>query len=205
MRLMRQSGRSEVPGGETNITASRAPRLASFGLGYRPDSLRPALSDNQRMNVLFLCTGNSARSILAEALMNARAEGRIRGYSAGSHPKGEVNPLALEVLRTCDITTAGLRSKSWDEFAGDAAPHMDVVITVCDQAAAEACPLWPGAPVKVHWGLPDPAAAQGTEAERLTAFAAAFTTIERRIELLLNLPLEHLSTDELQGQLSAIH
>lgn len=156
------------------------------------------------MNVLFLCTGNSARSILAEALLNSRAEGRLHAYSAGSHPKGEVHPLALEVLRTCDITTAGLRSKSWDEFAGEAAPHMDVVITVCDQAAAETCPLWPGAPVKAHWGLPDPAAAQGSEGERLAAFAGAFTTLERRIELLLNLPLEHLSPEELQGQLGAI-
>ena len=205
MRLMRQSGRGEVPGEEANITATRASRLASFGREYRPDSLCRALSHNHRMNVLFLCTGNSARSILAEALLNARAEGRIQAYSAGSHPKGEVNPLALEVLRTCDITTAGLRSKSWDEFAGDAAPHMDVVITVCDQAAAEACPLWPGAPVKVHWGLPDPAAARGSDTERLAAFAAAFTIIERRIELLLSLPLEHLSADELQGQLNAIH
>ncbi|HLW74402.1 MAG TPA: arsenate reductase ArsC [Gammaproteobacteria bacterium] len=156
------------------------------------------------MNVLFLCTGNSARSILAEALLNARAEGRLKAWSAGSHPKGEVHPLALEVLHTCDIPSVGLRSKSWDEFAGKDAPHMDVVITVCDQAAAEACPLWPGAPVKVHWGLPDPAAAQGSEAERLAAFAAAFTTIEKRIELLLILPLEHLSSDELQGQLSAV-
>lgn len=156
------------------------------------------------MNVLFLCTGNSARSVLAEALLNAKGQGRVQAYSAGSHPKGELHPLALAVLRTCDITTAGLRSKSWDEFAGEAAPHMDVVITVCDQAAAEVCPLWPGAPVKVHWGLPDPAAARGSEAERLAAFAAVFNSIEKRVELLLNLPLEHLSAEELQGQLSAI-
>ncbi|MGE5624462.1 MAG: arsenate reductase ArsC [Bacillota bacterium] len=157
------------------------------------------------MNVLFLCTGNSARSILAEALLNARAAGRLRAFSAGSHPKGEVHPLALEVLRTCEVDAVGLRSKSWDEFAGDDAPHMDVVITVCDQAAAEACPLWPGAPVKAHWGLPDPAAVEGSDTERLAAFAAAFTVIERRIEMLLNLPLEHLSPDELQQQLREIH
>ena len=156
------------------------------------------------MNVLFLCTGNSARSILAEALLNARAEGRLRAHSAGSHPRGEVHPLALEVLRTCELDTTGLRSKSWDEFAAEDAPHMDVVITVCDQAAAEACPLWPGAPVKAHWGLPDPAAVQGSEAERLAAFARAFTLIEKRIEMMLGLPLEHLSPDELEGQLRAI-
>ena len=161
--------------------------------------------DNQGMDVLFLCTGNSARSILAEGLLNARAQGRVRAHSAGSHPKGEVNPLALEVLRTCEIEIAGLRSKSWDEFAADAAPHMDVVITVCDQAAAEACPFWPGAPVKVHWGLPDPAAVEGNAAERLAAFASTFTLIEKRVDLMLALPLEHLSADELQQQLAAIH
>lgn len=157
------------------------------------------------MNVLFLCTGNSARSILAEALLNARAESRLRAYSAGSHPRGQVNPLALEVLHTCEIDAAGLRSKSWDEFAVEGAPHMDVVITVCDQAAAESCPFWPGAPVQVHWGLPDPAAVQGSDAERLAAFAQCFTLTERHIVLMLGLPLEFLSPDELQGQLQAIH
>lgn len=160
--------------------------------------------DNQDMDVLFLCTGNSARSILGEALLNARAQGRVRAHSAGSHPRGEVNPLALEVLRICEIDTAGLRSKSWDEFAAEGAPHMDVVITVCDQAAAEACPLWPGAPVKVHWGLPDPAAVEGSDAERLAAFAHCFSRVEKRIDLMLALPLEHLSPDELEGQLKAI-
>ncbi len=163
------------------------------------------MSHNQAMDVLFLCVGNSARSILAEALMNSRAEGRVRAYSAGSNPKGEVHPLALEVLKTCDIPATGLRSKSWDEFATEAAPHMDIVITVCDPAAVETCRFWPGAPVTVHWGLPDPAAVQGSEAERLTAFARTFTALEKRIELMLGLPLEHLSPDELQGQLTAIH
>jgi protein-tyrosine-phosphatase len=157
------------------------------------------------MDVLFLCVGNSARSILAEALLNSRAAGRVRAYSAGSGPKGEINPLTLEVLRTCEIDTTGLRSKSWDEFAADGAPHMDVVITVCDPAATEACPLWPGAPVKVHWGLPDPVAMQGSEAECLAAFAKTFTELEKRIDLMLSLPLEHLSPDELQDQLHAIH
>ncbi len=156
------------------------------------------------MDLLFLCTGNSARSILGEALLNTRAAGRIRAHSAGSQPKGEVHPLALSVLRTCEVETSGLRSKSWDEFAAEGSPHMDVVITVCDQAAAESCPLWPGAPVKVHWGLPDPAAVQGSETERLAAFARTFTELERRIDLMLSLPLEYLSPDELQQQLSAI-
>ncbi len=157
------------------------------------------------MNVLFLCTANSARSILAEAIFNAKAEGAHRAYSAGSHPKGEVHPLALAVLETCGLPHQGLASKSWEVYTGDGGPHMDVVITVCDQAAAEACPLWPGAPVSVHWGLPDPAAAGGSDQERLAAFAATFTALEKRIELLLGLPLAFLSPDELQQQLAAIH
>ena len=157
------------------------------------------------MDVLFLCTGNSARSILAEALLNSRAEGRVKAWSAGSHPRGEVNPLALEVLRTCDIPVTGLRSKSWDEFTGDAAPHLDVVITVCDSAAAEACPLWPGGPVQVHWGLPDPAAVEGSHAEQLAAFAQTFTALEKRIDAFLSLPLDFLSPDELQQQLETLN
>lgn len=157
------------------------------------------------MDVLFLCVGNSARSILAEALVNSRAEGRLRAYSAGSDPKGEVHPLALEVLKTCDIPATGLRSKSWDEFATETAPHMDLVITVCDPAAVEACPLWPGAPLTVHWGLADPAAVEGSDAERLAAFARTFTELEKRIGLMLGLPLEYLSPDELQQQLESLH
>jgi protein-tyrosine-phosphatase len=157
------------------------------------------------MDVLFLCVGNSARSILAEALLNSRAEGRLRAYSAGSQPVGEVHPLTLEVLKTCGIATTGLRSKSWDEFAAETAPHMDLVITVCDPAAVEACPLWPGAPLTVHWGLPDPAEVEGSDTERLAAFARTFTELEKRIELMLGLPLEYLSPDELVGQIQAIH
>jgi len=156
------------------------------------------------MNVLFLCVGNSARSILAEALVNSRAQGRVHAYSAGSRPAGEVHPLAREVLDTCGIPAMGARSKSWDEFATETAPHMDLVITVCDPATVAACPLWPGAPLTVNWGLPDPAAVQGDAGERLAAFARSFTELEKRIELMLGLPLEHLSPEELAGQLQAI-
>ena len=155
------------------------------------------------MNVLILCTGNSASSILAEALINARGEGRVRAYSAGSHPNGEVHPLALDTLRTCELPVEGLRSKSWDEFLGQAAPHMDLVITVCDQAAA-ACPLWPGAPVKAHWDLPDPSAVEGSEQERRQAFAHTFIALEKRVNMLLGLPLEFLDPDELEQQLHII-
>lgn len=134
-------------------------------------------------NVLFLCTGNSARSILAEALLNhpAIGHGRYRAFSAGSHPKGAVHPLALETLRTHGIATGGLRSKSWDEFAAPGAPPIDFVFTVCDNAAAEACPLWPGHPATAHWGIADPAAIEGTHAERQRAFTDAFAELKRRI------------------------
>lgn len=156
------------------------------------------------MNVLFLCTGNSARSILAEAILNAKGAGRFTAYSAGSHPRGEVLPLALSVLETCGIPTRGLASKSWEVFSGEQAPHMDVVISVCDHAAAEACPLWPGAPVSAHWDLPDPASVEGSEAEGLAAFARTFTELEKRIDLLIALPLDFLSPDELEQQLRAL-
>lgn len=132
-------------------------------------------------NVLFLCTGNSARSILAEALLNSRGAGRYRGFSAGSHPKGEVHPLALETLRRHHVAQGEPRSKSWDEFANPDSPVMDFVFTVCDHAAAEVCPLWPGRPVKEHWGIPDPAAVQGSEEQRRRAFEAAFDELDARI------------------------
>ncbi len=138
-------------------------------------------------NVLFLCTGNSARSIMAEMYLNHAGQGRFRAFSAGSLPKGEVHPLSLETLRAAGIPIAGARSKSWDEFAKPGAPQMDIVITVCDNAAAEACPIWPGAPVKAHWSFPDPAAAQGSEAERRTAFAKIFADIRRAIDRLIAL------------------
>ena len=143
-------------------------------------------------NVLFLCTGNSARSILAEAYLNHTARGRYRAYSAGSHPGGKVNPFALELLEKKGLPASTARSKSWDEFAGAGAPAIDFVITVCDSAAAEACPVWPGRPARAHWGVPDPAAVQGTVEEKRRAFGDAFTALSRRIDLFLALPEERL-------------
>lgn len=143
-------------------------------------------------NVLFLCTGNSARSILAEALIDRWGNGQFKGYSAGSFPKGEVNPFALKLLYQLGLPTAHLRSKNWNEFAGPGAPVMDFVFTVCDQAAGEACPVWPGHPVTAHWGIPDPAAVEGSDIERALAFNDAYRMLERRIKIFLSLPLASL-------------
>jgi len=148
--------------------------------------------DERLYNVLFLCTGNSARSILAEAILNERGKGRFRAFSAGSHPKGEVHPLALALLKRAGLATGNLRSKAWDEFAAAGAPELDFVITVCDNAAGEVCPVWPGHPATAHWGLPDPAAAQGTDLQRTDAFRETFRLLSRRIELLLALPIATL-------------
>ena len=139
-------------------------------------------------NVLFLCTGNSARSILAEAILNALGHGTFHAYSAGSQPKGEIHPLALDQLRKAHLPTEGFRSKSWSEFAVPGAPAMDFVFTVCDNAANEVCPVWPGHPMTAHWGVPDPAAVQGTEDEKQKAFLTAYLQLQRRIELFLALP-----------------
>jgi protein-tyrosine-phosphatase len=148
--------------------------------------------DAQVYNVLFLCTGNSARSILAEVLLDHWGKGRFKGYSAGSFPKCAVHPLALAVLERHGLPTAGLRSKSWSEFAQPDAPVMDFVFTVCDQAAGEVCPIWPGNPITAHWGVPDPAAVEGTEEERRRAFRDAFRRLEARIKLFIALPIDKL-------------
>jgi arsenate reductase len=149
------------------------------------------VSDRQ-YNVLFLCTGNSARSILAESILNFRGRGRFRGFSAGSYPKGAVHPLALALLERVGMPTEGLRSKAWDEFARSDAPLLDFVFTVCDNAAGEACPVWPGQPMTAHWGQLDPAAVEGTDLQKIGAFREAFRVLERRIELFTALPIASL-------------
>ena len=155
-------------------------------------------------NVLFLCTGNSARSILAEAYLNSRSPGRFVAYSAGSQPAGRVNPFALDLLRKNRMSTEGLRSKNWDEFAQPKAPRMNFVFTVCDNAAGEVCPVWPGQPVSAHWGIEDPAAVQGADEEKRRAFLKAFTQLSTRINLFLNLPLEKLDGMALKAKLDEI-
>lgn len=155
-------------------------------------------------NILFLCTGNSARSIIAEAVMNREGSGRFRAFSAGSQPRGDVHPYALDLLKRLNYDTAFARSKSWDEFAGPDAPRMDFVFTVCDNAAAEECPFWPGQPMTAHWGLPDPALATGTEAERRLAFAETHRALASRIGIFLSLPLASLDRMSLQHRLDAI-
>lgn len=148
-------------------------------------------------HVLFLCTGNSARSILAESLLNHWGRGRFRAFSAGSFPKGRVHPLAIELLQKTNLPTAGLRSKSWDEFAAPGAPPIDFVITVCDNAAGEACPVWPGRPMTAHWGVADPAAVEG-DAEQGAAFRKALAELEARIKLFVNIPIDSLDRLTLQ-------
>lgn len=154
--------------------------------------------------VLFICTGNSARSILAEAILNQMGAGRFRAFSAGSMPRGEVNPHALAYLKSLDIPTDFARSKSWDEFAGANATALDFIITVCDNAAGEVCPVWPGQPMTAHWGLPDPAAVTGTEAEIALAFADAYRVLRNRISAFINLPIQSLDKLSLQTKLSNI-
>jgi arsenate reductase len=155
-------------------------------------------------NVLFLCTGNSARSILAEVLINRWGQGKFKGFSAGSHPKGEVHPLALELLQSWGLPTKELRSKSWDEFAQPGAPNLDFVFTVCDNAAGEVCPHWPGQPMTGHWGMEDPAAVEGSDAQKRRAFLHAASALESRIKIFTSLPLRTLDRIRLQERVDAI-
>ena len=155
-------------------------------------------------NVLFLCTGNSARSILAEVLIDHWGQGKFKGYSAGSFPKGAVHPLSIQLLRGLGLPTAGLRSKNWDEFAAPGAPVMDFVFTVCDQAAGETCPIWPGHPMTAHWGLPDPAAVQGSSEQQMLAFRDAFRILEARIKAFTSLRLEALDRMSLKRNVDEI-
>jgi arsenate reductase len=159
---------------------------------------------NKIYNVLFVCTGNSARSILAEGLMNDAARGRFKACSAGSHPTGVVNPFALEALAELRIPTDGFRSKSWDEFSGPDAHPIDFVFTVCDRAAGESCPFWPGQPMTAHWGVPDPAAFEGSDDEKRMQFRATAVTLKRRIDLMLSLPIESLDAMALKQEIDDI-
>jgi arsenate reductase len=162
------------------------------------------MTAGRQLNVLFLCTGNSARSILAESYLNTAGKGRFVAYSAGSHPAGKVNPLALDLLRKNRMPTDGLRSKSWDEFAKPDAPRFDFVFTVCDNAAGEVCPVWPGQPVSAHWGVDDPAAATGSDDDRRRAFLRAFSELSTRINIFMSLPLEKLDRLVLKKKLHEI-
>ncbi len=158
----------------------------------------------QPFNVLFLCTGNSARSILAESLLNHWGQDRFRGFSAGSYPKGAIYPCALKLLHSLELPTEGLRSKSWDEFAKPGAPVMDFAFTVCDQAAGEACPVWPGQPITAHWGMPDPAAVDSSDVEQWQAFRDTFRALENRLKIFVSLPVASLDRMSLARQVEAI-
>jgi arsenate reductase len=155
-------------------------------------------------NVLFLCTGNSARSILAEAILDSTGKGRFRAFSAGSHPAGKVNPFAIALLQQQNLGVSDLRSKDWDEFAAAGAPHLDFVFTVCDNAAGEVCPIWPGKPMTAHWGIQDPAAVTGSDEEKRKAFSAAFKLLQRRISLFTSLPLAKLDTLAIKREVEQI-
>lgn len=168
----------------------------------RPETTPPPA--DKVYHVLFLCTGNSARSILAESILNRRGNGRFRGYSAGSHPNGAVNPFALALLQDLGYPREGLRSKSWDEFAGSSGPHFDFIITVCDNAAGEICPVWLGKPTAAHWGIPDPAAVQGTNMQKKAAFAHAFKLLGTRINLFLSLPLSSIDQLRIKQEMDSI-
>ena len=160
--------------------------------------------NDKPFNVLILCTGNSARSILGEALINHWGRGKFVGFSAGSTPKGQVHPIALELLKHMKMPIEGLRSKGWDEFAKPGAPQLDFVFTVCDNAAGEMCPVWPGQPMKAHWGIADPAAVEGSDTVKWLAFRKAFNELENRIKIFTSLPIRTLEREKLQERLTAI-
>lgn len=162
------------------------------------------MNPDRPLNVLFLCTGNSARSILAEVMMNTMGAPRFKAYSAGSHPNGKVNPFAIELLQKNRLPVEGLRSKSWDEFAVPGAPELDFVFTVCDSAAGEVCPLWPGQPISAHWGVEDPAAVEGSDDDKRKAFFNAYNRLHNRIQLFLSLPLTKLDRVALTARLKEI-
>jgi arsenate reductase (thioredoxin) len=166
--------------------------------------LRGVVMSERPFNTLFLCTGNSARSIMAEAILNKLGKGKFKAYSAGSQPKGEVNPRTIELLQSLGYDTAGFRSKSWNEFAKPGAPPLDFVFTVCDNAAGEACPVWPGQPMTAHWGVPDPAEAQGSDAEIALAFKDAYRMLHQRIGIFVALPIRSLDRLSLQAKLKEI-
>lgn len=159
---------------------------------------------NEIYNVLFICTGNSARSIMAEAIMNKVGQGRFKAFSAGSNPAGKVNPSAIELLERNRFNTEGLRSKNWSEFAGKDAPQMDFVLTVCDKAAGEVCPIWPGQPMSAHWGVPDPVSVEGADEQKRKAFSDVFMTLNRRIAIFLALPIDKIDQLTLKNELSRI-
>ena len=160
--------------------------------------------NDRAFNVLFLCTGNSARSVLAESILRRDGAGKFRAFSAGSHPKGEINPFALKVLESYGYPTDGFRSKSWDEFEGAGAPELDFVFTVCDSAAGESCPFWPGQPMTAHWGIEDPAAVEGTDLQKEAAFVAAFKYLRNRISIFVSLPIRSLDAMTLDRRLKDI-
>jgi protein-tyrosine-phosphatase len=180
----------------------RARHATPLGLAAAFFRSRPMI--DRRYNVLFLCTGNSARSIIAEALLNYWGKGRFQAFSAGSHPKGQVHPQAIEILRRNHLPTDNLRSKSWDEFAEPDTPPLDFVFTVCDHAAREVCPIWPGQPMTAHWGIHDPAAVEGSDEDKRRAFNKAFRELDARLKIFTSLPLESLDQLSLQRQLDAI-
>ena len=162
------------------------------------------LPSDRIFNVLFLCTHNSARSVIAESILNRSGKGKFRAFSAGSHPRGKVHPYAADLLRILRFDVSGLRSKSWDEFAAPDAPRMDFVFTVCDDAAKEVCPTWPGQPMTAHWGVPDPSSAEGKEAEKRIAFADTYRMLQRRIDVFISLPVSSLARLALQKKIDEI-